>query len=117
MTKMTYVQAIDVALERLVEEDAEAREKLIALKEQLTKRGSTPKKPTKTQMENDGFKADIISYLATADAPATIKDIQANVFSVSTLSNQRMTHLLTDLVKNETLVKTYVKKTPYFAMA
>jgi len=117
MTKMTYVQAIDVALERLAEEDAEAREKLIALKEQLTKRGSTPKKPTKTQMENDGFKADIISYLATADAPATIKDIQANVFNVSTLSNQRMTHLLTDLVKNETLVKTYVKKTPYFAMA
>ena len=115
MTKMTYVQALEVAINAV--EDGEAKEKLEALKEQLVKRGSTPRKPTKTQVENDGFKADIISFLATADAPATIKEIQANVFNVSALSNQRMTHLLTDLVKAGTVVKTYVKKTPYYAMA
>ena len=36
---------------------------------------------------------------------------------ISGLTNQRITHMLTDLVKAETLVKEYVKKTPYYSVA
>ena len=49
MTKMTYAQAIDIALETVVDEMA--REKLEALKSQLAKRGTGKKTPTKTQKE------------------------------------------------------------------
>ena len=85
--------------------------------ELLDRKASSSKKPTKTQIENDGLKAEIVAYLVTADAPKSIKELQAEVASLNGLTNQRITHLLTDLVKAETLVKEYVKKTPYYSVA
>ncbi len=85
--------------------------------ELLEKKAQSSKKPTKTQIENDGFKADIVTYLTTADTSKTIKELQAEIASIATLTNQRVTHLLTDLVKAGTLVKDYVKKTPYYSIA
>ena len=84
--------------------------------ELLDRKSNSPRKPSAAQIENAGFKADIVAYLVTADAPKCIKEIQAEVPSVSGLTNQRITHLLTDLVKAETLVKEYVKKTPYYSV-
>jgi len=84
--------------------------------ELLDRKISTPKKPTKTQLENDGFKADIVSALALADAPVTIKELVVACPSISGLSNQRITHLLTDLRKGGTVARTYIKKVPYFAL-
>ncbi len=85
--------------------------------ELLDKKSSASRKPTKTQVENDGFKAEILTHLAEADAPKTIKEIQSEVASIEGLTNQRITHMLTDLVKAGLLTKTYVKKTPYYAIA
>ena len=85
--------------------------------ELLERKSNSPKKPTKTQIENDGFKAEIIAYLTEVDAPKTIKELQAEIPSISGLTNQRITHMLTDLVKAETLTKEYVKKTPYYSVA
>ena len=84
--------------------------------ELLDRKSSSPKKPTKTQIENDGFKAEIVAYLASADTSKNIKELQAEIPSISDLSNQRITHLLTDLVKAEKVSKNYVKKTPYFSI-
>ena len=85
--------------------------------ELLERKSNSPKKPTKTQVENDGFKAEIVAYLTEVDTPKTIKELQAEIPSISGLTNQRITHMLTDLVKAETLVKEYVKKTPYYSIA
>lgn len=85
--------------------------------ELLDRKSSASRKPTKTQVENDGFKAEILAYLAEADAPKTIKELQSEVASIEGLTNQRITHMLTDLVKSGFLTKTYVKKTPYYAIA
>lgn len=85
--------------------------------ELLERKSNSPKKPTKTQVENDGFKAEIVAYLTEVDAPKTIKELQAEIPSISGLTNQRITHMLTDLVKAETLTKEYVKKTPYYSVA
>lgn len=85
--------------------------------ELLERKSNSPKKPTKTQVENDGFKAEIVTYLTEVDAPKTIKELQAEIPSISGLTNQRITHMLTDLVKAETLTKEYVKKTPYYSVA
>lgn len=85
--------------------------------ELLNKKASASKKPTKTQIENDGFKAEIVTYLTSADAPKNIKELQAEMSSLNGLTNQRITHLLTDLVKLGTINKKYVKKTPYYSIA
>lgn len=85
--------------------------------ELLERKSNSPKKPTKTQIENDGFKAEIVAYLTEVDTPKTIKELQAEIPSISGLTNQRITHMLTDLVKAETLTKEYVKKTPYYSVA
>ena len=85
--------------------------------ELLERKSNSPKKPTKTQVENDGFKAEIVSYLTEVDTPKTIKELQAEIPSIGGLTNQRITHMLTDLVKAETLTKEYVKKTPYYSVA
>lgn len=84
--------------------------------ELLTKKSTTPRKPTAVQVENEAFKAEIVAYLTAADAPKNIKEIQEAVPTLAELSNQRITHLLSALVENETLVKEYVKKTPYYAI-
>lgn len=85
--------------------------------ELLERKSNSPKKPTKTQVENDGFKAEIIAYLTEVDTPKTIKELQAEISSIGGLTNQRITHMLTDLVKAEILTKEYVKKTPYYSVA
>lgn len=85
--------------------------------ELLNRKSNSPKKPTKTQIENNGFKAEIVTYLTEVDAPKTIKELQAEIPSISGLTNQRITHMLTDLVKAGTLTKEYVKKTPYYSVA
>ena len=73
--------------------------------ELLERKSNSPKKPTKTQVENDGFKAEIVAYLTEVDTPKTIKELQAEIPSISGLTNQRITHMLTDLVKAENLRK------------
>jgi len=85
--------------------------------ELLNRKSNSPKKPTKTQMENDAYKATIVEYLTMADAPKSIKEMQAEITDFATLTNQRITHLLTDLVNAKTITKEYVKKTPYYFIA
>ena len=85
--------------------------------ELLNRKSSAVRKPTKNQLENETFKAEIVDYLKGADAPKTIKELQAEMPSISGLTNQRITHMLTDLVKAETLVKNYIKKVPYYSVA
>ena len=58
---MTYVNAIEIALVEMKNE--EAIEKLKALKASLEKKSSSKgnRKPSKTQVANDGFKKIIIN--------------------------------------------------------
>lgn len=122
MTKMTYAMAIDNAIAlfsqggQIDAEDRETVEKLEALKAQLAKRNSGERKPTKIQMENDAFKAAIVEYLTAVDTPKNIKEMQSELDVIADLSNQRMTHMLTDLVKTNVLNKDYVKRVPYFSI-
>lgn len=81
------------------------------------KRASAVRKPSKVQVENESFKADILSYLATVSEPATIKTIQANVSSVADFSTSKMSHLMTALVNDGKVVKEYVKKVVHYSIA
>ena len=85
--------------------------------ELLNRKGGSPKKPTKTQVENDAYKATIVEYLTTVDTPKTIKEMQAEIADIAELTNKRITHMLTDLVEAGTLVKDYAENTYYYSIA
>lgn len=89
--------------------------------ELLNRKSASPKKPTARQLENENLKTEIFCFLSSADAPKCIKEIQSGVAVIAemgdAMSNQRMSHLLKDMVDAKTIVKTYVKKTPYYSVA
>lgn len=75
------------------------------------------KKPTKTQVENEGHMETIVAVLNGAEAPMTIAEIKDVNDTLGGLSTQRISALLTKLTKDGTVVKTYEKKKAYFALA
>ena len=85
--------------------------------ELLDRRKTSSRKPTKTQVENEGFRADILEHLTAVDAPKTIKELQQEIPSIAELTNQRITHLLTALVKDGKVTREVVKRVPYFTIA
>lgn len=103
-------------IRNLVADNAEMVEFLNHEIELLDRKSGSPRKPTKTQIENDEFKADIVAALATADAPVTIKELCEICQPIAALSNQRITHMLTDLRKDGQVARTYIKKVAYFAL-
>lgn len=84
--------------------------------ELLNKKSGTPRKPTATQKENEVFKAGILVTLAEADTPVNIRELVERYPALDGLTNQRITHMLTDLVKKGEVVKNYIKKVPYFSL-
>jgi hypothetical protein len=66
--------------------------------ELLNKRSTATRKPTKVQVENEGYKARILEHMAAADSPLSVKEIWGGIPELSELSNQRVTHLLKALV-------------------
>ena len=105
------------AIRALVVDNAEMTAFIDHEIELLERKSTTPKKPTKVQLENEAYKGEIVAYLITADAPKSIKELQEEIPSIGELTNQRITHMLTDLVKAGKLTKDYVKKTPYYFVA
>ena len=111
MTKMTYAQAIDMALEGKV--DAEVTEKLTALKEQLAKRGSGKRGPTKTQREGLELMERLVEVVADADEGVTATEAGAAVG----VTCQRASALLKKLVDDERVRKEKVGKQVRFFLA
>ena len=109
MTKMTYANAIDLAINGTLND--EAIERLEALKVQLSKR-SASKSPTKTQKENAILKEDIWAYVSENGAK------RANEVAIYFgISGQKASALLNQLVTAEHLDKVVEKKVTYFRVA
>ena len=105
------------AIREVVIDNAEMVEFIDHEIELLNKKSSSPRKPTAKQLENQSLKAEIVDYLMQIAEPICIKDLQAGVPNLAPLTNQRITHLLTDLVKAGEVTKEYVRKTPYYSIA
>jgi hypothetical protein len=82
--------------------------------ELLDNKKTSPRKPTKNQLENVQFKQDILDVLMVADAPMSIKELMVACESIADLSNQRITRLLTDLRKDGKVYRTSIKKVAHF---
>ena len=114
MTKMTYAQALDTAINFLNEniqygDDFSATvEKLEALKTQLAKRSGAERKPTKAQVENEGIKARILETL-------TAEGQQCKAIAEALgISGQKCSALLKQMVDNGLAQKYTEKRVTYF---
>ena len=113
MTNMTYVQALEIAID--IVDNEEAMEKLNALKEQLIKRSSS-KTPTKTQKENEGIMEVIINVLAEMSEPSTVTELITCNKGLENYSNQKISALLKKLVDNGRVEKTIDGKKAKFSL-
>lgn len=85
---------------------------------QTVKKNSTERKPTAKQIENEGFKADILAWM-DADAVYAAGDVLKGVPSVvaSGMSINRVSALLTQLCEAGAIVKTVDKRKNYYTLA
>ena len=74
------------------------------------------KKATKTQEQNVSIKATILEVLAIIGS-GTVTDIQNGNEELSTLSNQKVSALVRQLVESGEVVKTVDKKKSIFSLA
>lgn len=74
------------------------------------------KKATKTQEQNVGIKATILKVLTTIGS-GTVTDIQNGNEELSTLSNQKVSALVRQLVESGEVVRTTDKKKSIFSLA
>jgi predicted HTH transcriptional regulator len=105
MMKMTYVSALDVAI-NAVSDDA-VKEKLTALRAQIEKKNSADRKPTKAQVANDALKGEIVGWLTDTRTATEV----AEHFGIS---NQKASALLTALVNDGKVERTVEKRKAYF---
>lgn len=88
---------------------------------ELLKKKSENKKATKNQEANVAIKADILKVMANM-APSTATEIMNAVKSIdtekyATLTNQRVSALLRQLIEDNKVVKSVDKKVSKFALA
>ena len=83
----------------------------------LAKKNTSDKKPTKTQIENEGNKAIVLSAVTTAGRPVTISDIQGLSVELGEMSNQKVSALARQLVAEGKLVRIEDKRKAFFTLA
>lgn len=118
--KMTNAMALEVAIEVLkatdLEKYGEVVEKLDKILEQTNKKSSANKKPTATQVENEKLKVAIVDNLAGGDK-MTVTDMMKKIPELADLTNQRVTSLVSSLVKEGKLKREVEKRKAFFSVA
>ena len=84
---------------------------------QTVKKNTAPRKPTAKQVENEGFKSDILAWMDT-DTVYSAGDVLKGVPSVvaSGMSINRVSALLTQLAESGALVKSVDKRKNYYSL-
>lgn len=115
MEKITYITALNFAIENLTDAPAEIVDKLTALRDQTAKRNSAERKPTKAQLANEELKAVVLEALGLD--PMTVTEIMAQDDRLSALSNQKVSALVNALVDEGKATKITEKRKSKFARA
>ncbi len=84
--------------------------------ELLSKKSSGSGKPTKTQVENEGYKTSILAILGESGKPLTISELMEDE-RLEGLKNQRVSALVTQLKNAKSVIRTEIKKKAYFSLA
>ena len=107
---MTYVEALEIAINAV---DSETAEKLVALKTQIAKKKGSSK-PTKTQVENEGIKTAILDFLGTVEK-AKVGEI-TKALGDKVTSAQQVSALVTQLKNDGKVTRFTEKKDIFFAI-
>lgn len=73
-------------------------------------------KPSAKQVANEEIKGVIVEVLTDATDPMSISDIVADDPALAGMSTQKVASLLTQLVNDGTVVRTVVKRKPFYAI-
>ena len=84
--------------------------------ELLDNKKKADRKPTQAQKDNEGYRTEILDFLATIDAPVTIKDMINGIENFADFNNQKVNHLLITLREEGKVKRTYKKKIAYFEL-
>ena len=114
MKKMTYVDALNVAINAVTDEAV--KEKLTALRDATAKRNASDKKPTKTQQANEEIKNEILALMADGEK-RTVTEIMKAVDALKDGSNQKAASLVRQLKESGALVREEIKRKAYFHIA
>ena len=116
--KMTNAMALEIALEVLRETNAEKYteviEKLDKMLVQVNKKSSANRKPTATQLENEGLREKIVEHLRNTGKRLTVSEMMKEIEGLEELSNQRVTSLATFLYKEGKIDREVEKRKAYF---
>ena len=114
--KLTNVLALEMVLAmEEVKSNQELVEKLTKMKEQFEKKNNSStgsKKLTKTQIENEEIKAQILEVMTSE--PKAIKELQAENKSLAEYTNQKLSALLKQLVGENKVERVEEKRTAKF---
>lgn len=85
---------------------------------QTIKKNSTERKPTAKQVENEGFKSDILAWM-DVDTLYAAGDVLKGVPSIvaSGMSINRVSALMTQLAESGAVVKTVDKRKNFYSLA
>ena len=124
MVKLTNVLALEMVLGmKEVQANVELVEKLTKMKEQFEKKnkssvGADGKKVlTAEQKKNEGLKETILEVLTRYEEPKQIKELIAENEELASYTGQKISALITQLVKAEKVVKVVDKKASKFQLA
>lgn len=116
--KMTNKKALEFVLESY-EVPADVREKLEKMVESLARKATSgTRKPTAKQVENEGIRGDILELMsAHPETVYSIADISKAIPALNEANNQRVSALVSPMVKDGRVVKTMVKGKANFQIA
>ena len=114
MEKITNVKALAYVLANanLPKEYAEKIEKM---KAQFEKKNSAEKKPTATQVANEGIKNVILETLG--EKSMTVSEMQKANSELAEFQNQKISALLKQMIESGSVVREEIKRKAYFKKA
>ena len=116
--KTTQRSALQYAIDNLPNAPADVVEKLQSMIASLDKKSTAERKPTPKQLENAGFKADILAWMEPATDYA-VADVVKGVPSIEAagLSANRVTAMLTQLVNDGSVIRETDKRKSVYRLA
>ena len=112
--KMTNAKALAYVMENCAIPD-DVMTKLVSMKSQLDKKSGAERKPTATQIANEGIKDAILAVLS--DTGITVTELQKSSDALAEYSNQRLSALLRQMVEAGKAVRCEIKGKAYFSKA
>lgn len=117
-TKLTKKEKFNMVLEMVAEN--EMLKEFIQHEIELLERKATGSDKTKAKKneENEKLKADLLVALREYGKPVTVSEFHdKSPSAVAMLSTSKLTHLLTSLKEDGKVVRTEIKKRPFYSVA